>query len=433
MDVMTHVSCKSRLCCLLGVLLLLPFVAIAQKTGNRVVSSADGWRFFVQDKPVMINGMNWDYSPIGTTYSYDFWGQPDAFVQQALDTEMGLLKSIGVNAIRVYTGIPKKWITYIYEKHGIFTMLNHSFGRYGLTLDGAWVANTEYGDPRVQAILLKETRELAAAYKDTPGLLLYLLGNENNYGLFWEGAETENIPVQDRKSTKKAISLYRLFNQAVLAMKKEDASHPVAICNGDLLFLDVLKTETPDVDIFGVNVYRGVSFTDLFDRVKKDFNKPLLLTEFGSDAFNVKTGKEDQLAQALYKRENWKEVYANAAGMGKAGNAIGGFTFQFSDGWWKTGQTYNLTVHDTTASWSNGGYQFDFTLGKNNMNEEWFGVTSKGPSDSKGFYSVYPRAAFYVLQQVHRYNPYAPSANARDLNRFFDSISLDEAFKKAQK
>jgi hypothetical protein len=29
----------------------------------------------------------------------------------------------------------------------------------------------------------------------------------------------------------------------------------------------------------------------------------------------------------------------NAAGLGKAGNSIGGFTFQFSDGWWKYGQT----------------------------------------------------------------------------------------------
>jgi hypothetical protein len=43
---------------------------------------------------------------------------------------------------------------------------------------------------------------------------------------------------------------------------------------------------------------------------------------------------EDQKSQAYYLAGNWKEIYENA-GLGKAGNSIGGFTFQFSDGWWK--------------------------------------------------------------------------------------------------
>jgi hypothetical protein len=31
---------------------------------------------------------------------------------------------MGVNVIRQYTGIPAKWIQYIYENYGIYTMLN---------------------------------------------------------------------------------------------------------------------------------------------------------------------------------------------------------------------------------------------------------------------------------------------------------------------
>ena len=112
-----------------------------------------------------------------------------------------LLKNMGVNTIRVYSGIPKKWIEYIYTNYGIYTMLNHTFGRYGLTLNGAWVPNTEYSDAKTRELLLKEIKEMVAEYKDTKVCLLFLLGNENNYGLFWDGAETENIPVEDRKST----------------------------------------------------------------------------------------------------------------------------------------------------------------------------------------------------------------------------------------
>jgi hypothetical protein len=386
----------------------------------------------VNGKDFMVNGMNWDYYPIGTNYSYSLWNQSDDLIKQALEEEMGLLKNMGVNTIRVYVGIPKKWIEYIYTNYGIYTMLNHSFGRYGLTLNGVWTPNTDYSDPTTRELLLTEVKQLATDYKDTKGLLLFLLGNENNYGLFWDGAETENIPIEDRKSTPRALAMYKLFNEATLSIKSIDNSHPVAICNGDLLFLDVIARECKDVDIFGTNVYRGVSFGDLFERVKKEYGKPVLFTEFGSDSFNVLTNQEDQNSQAFYLKGNWKEIYENAAGMGKTGNSIGGFTFQFSDGWWKFGQTKNLEVHDDNASWSNGGYQRDFTEGENNMNEEWFGICAKGPTNEKGLYQLYPRAAYYVLKDLHQFDPYASDASLTSVNSFFNKSQIMDATLRAR-
>ena len=226
--------------------------------------------------------------------------------------------------------------------------------------------------------------------------------------------------------------MYKLFNEAVVAMKSEDSSHPIAICNGDLLFLDIIAKECKDVDIFGTNVYRGVSFGDLFERVKKEYGKPVLFTEFGSDAFNVQTNQEDQNAQAFYLKGNWKEIYENAAGMGKAGNSLGGFTFQFSDGWWKFGQTKNLDIHDANASWSNGGYQKDFVEGQNNMNEEWFGICAKGPTNDKGLYQLYPRAAYYVLKEVHQFNPYADAVSKTGINNHFEKAQLMDAALRAR-
>jgi len=402
--------------------------------GYKVVveNNNSGHRLKVNGKDFMVKGMNWDYYPIGTNYNYSLWKQSDDVIMTALDSEMSLLKNMGVNTVRQYTGVPAKWIKYIYEKHGIYTMLNHSFGRYGLTIDGTWVANTEYSDKRTQELLLSEVKNMVTEYKNTPGILLFLLGNENNYGLFWDGAETEDIPIQDRKSTLRAEAMYKIFNKAILEMKAIDNSHPMAICNGDLLFLDIIARECKDIDILGTNMYRGATFTDAFERVKKEFDKPLLFTEFGSDSFNAIDNQEDQKAQAYYMVENWKDIYSNAAGLGKYQNSIGGFTFQFSDGWWKYGQTKNLEVHDNNASWSNGGYPFDFREGQYNMNEEWFGICAKGPVNSRGLYELYPRAAYYALKEVHRISPFDDGVTEDNLNEYFKNINLMDAVLRAR-
>ena len=366
----------------------------AQSQKVEVVSKDNGMTLQVNGEDFMINGMNWSYVPIGKNFNYSLWEQPDRTIKAALDDEMSMLRNMNVNAIRVYTGIQPKWIKYIYENYGIYTMLNHSFGRYGLTIDGVWTPVTKYGDKKTQDLLISEVEKLAQEYKGTPGLLMYLLGNENNYGLFWAGAETEDFP--DEEDQRDAVGenrgrpMYALMNEATNRIKAINDDVPVAICNGDLLFLDIIAEECPDVDIYGTNMYRGESFGDAFKTVKEKYGKPVMFTEFGADAFNALENQEDQKMQAYFMVENWKEIYQNAAGLGKAGNSIGGYTFQFSDGWWKYGQTEDLEVHNSNASWSNAGYYIDHAEGQNNMNEEWFGICAKGPTNEKGLYDLYP-------------------------------------------
>ncbi|QSS98246.1 glycosidase [Psychroflexus sp. ALD_RP9] len=416
--------------------LLFSTLSFSQGHNVEIISNNQGMKLKVDGKDFIINGMNWDYFPRGTNFNYSLWNQSDELIKAALDSEMGLLKNMGVNTIRLYTGIQPKWITYIYENYGIYTMLNHSFGRYGLTIDGVWTPVTKYDDAATEKLLLSEVEQLASQYKNTPGLLLFLLGNENNYGLFWAGAETEDFP--DEEDQKRAVGenrgrpMYKLMNEAAVRMKQINDKLPVAICNGDLLFLDIIAEECPDVDIYGTNMYRGASFGDAFERVKNEYGKPILFTEFGADAFNAIENQEDQKSQAYYMVENWEEIYKNAAGLGLAENSIGGFTFQFSDGWWKYGQTDNLDVHDSNASWSNGGYERDHVEGQNNMNEEWFGVCAKGPTNARGLYDLYPRAAYYALKEAHKVNPYEEGVNLNFVDNYFNNIQLMEAVLKAR-
>mgnify|MGYP000936631603 FL=1 len=402
-----------------------------------VRTNEHGNALIVNGEKFIINGMNWDVIPIGKdAVSADFWKSSDEIIKLGLDHEMSLLRDMNINTIRHYSDIPPKWIEYIYKNYGIYTMINHSFGRYGMAIDGEWNPITDYSNSKMQKILLSEIEAMVKEYKNTPGLLLYLLGNENNYGLFWSGAETEDFPEEEAKKMavgeKYGRPMYRLMNEASKIIKKLDSNHPVAICNGDNLFIEIIAKECVDIDILGVNSYRGASFTDLFKSVKEVLNKPLLFTEFGADAFNAVTSSENQKPQAKYLLENWKEIYANAAGMGGYENTIGGFTFQFSDGWWKYDfdNRKNVSKHDTIATWVNGGYSQDLSEGKNNMNEEWFGICAKGPTDDKGLYNLYPRAAYYMLKQVHQFNPFNDGVSSSDLQKYFHDIDLKKAVAK---
>jgi hypothetical protein len=421
------------------VLFLLTVSVFGQANKVEIVKNADGTKLVVDGKDFMLNGVNWDFVPIGTDVTNaDFWGKSDDVIRAGLATEMGLLKNMNVNVIRQYVGVPPKWIKYIYEKYGIYTLLNHSFGRYGLTLDGVWTPVTIYSDEKTQEHLVSAMTKLVEDYKDTPGVLMYMMGNENNYGLFWQGAETEDFPDGQEKidavGELRGRPMYKLMNEVALKMKAIDPNHPVAICNGDVLFIDIIADECKDIDVYGANTYRGESFGDFFQVVKDKLDIPLMFTEFGADAYNALEDKEDQYWQAHYNLSNWKEIYENAAGLGKVGNSIGGFTFQFSDGWWKLGfdKREDADTHETGASWSNGGYYHDTKNGSNNMNEEWFGICAKGPTNERGLYELYPRASYYTLKDAHALNPYDEDMTPDFLNNYFKNINITDAELRAR-
>ncbi|WP_420441979.1 glycoside hydrolase family 2 TIM barrel-domain containing protein [Candidatus Palauibacter sp.] len=386
-----------------------------------LVSDGSGTRLRVDGRDMMIQGVNWDYFPRGTTYNYNFWTEPDHIIEAALEREMSVLVAMGGNAIRTYVGITPKWVRHIYERYGIYTILNHAMGRYGVTVGGVFSANTDYSDPRARAVLTAEIEELVDEFKGTPGLLMWLLGNENNYGLVWNSAETEDLPEGEADAVR-ARHMYSLFGEVARRIKEIDPSRPVAMANGDLQYLDIIAEEVPDVDVFGANVYRGVSFGQLFREVDDVLDRPVMFTEFGADAWDARNMREDQTTQARYLIGQWREIYEQSAGKGMVGNSIGGLTFQWTDGWWKFGQEDRLDIQDTNASWANGGYVEDFVEGDNNMNEEWWGIVAKGPTELNNLYELFPRAAYYALQEAYTLDPYAPGTDLTAIREHFGNI-----------
>ncbi len=406
--------------CMLTLLGLWPATVHAQANKVEVVKSDDGIRLMVDGRPMMVHGMNWGYIPIGENYAYDLWSKDEAFIKRVLDSEMTLLQEMGVNSIRLFSDIPPKWVEYIYDNYGIMTSINHLMGRYGFEVNGAYVPNTNYGDPVIRKAILDDIQKSVDRYKDTRGVLMFLLGNENNYGLQWTSFNIEDVP--EEVEDGRADQLYKFWCEAVTLVSK-NTDHPVGIVNGDLQYLELVGRYCDDLDIFGSNMYRGASAGDAFQRVNDELGLPFMYTEFGSDAYNAKTQQEDPSMQAKYLKAQWREIYQQSAGKWGVGNAIGGMIFQWSDGWWKYLQETNLDVHDTTAQWSTGAYE-DYEPGLNNMNEEWWGIAAKNPSDPTGFYTVTPRTAYYVLREAFKLEAYGPNTRPASINAHFNSISI---------
>jgi beta-galactosidase len=408
--------------------LLVPTVGRAQSaaTGTRgtvrVVTDASGSRLQVDGRDFMVYGMNWDYVPIGQNYNYSLWSQPDDVIEAALAREMPLLQAMGVNTIRQYVGIPPRWVRYIYERYGIYTVINHTVGRYGFNLDGVWYPSVDYSNPKMRAAIKAEVLRYVDEFRGVPGVLMWLLGNENNYGLVWKSAEVEALP-QGERDAARARYLYSLFGEVIRGVKEHDPGVTVAMANGDVQYADLIAEECKGLDVFGTNCYRGISARDLFQVVHDKLGLPVMFTEFGADAFNAREMREDQATQARYLLGQWEEIYEQSAGKGRVGDAIGGIVFQWADGWWKFGQESRLDVHDTNASWPNGGYAEDYVPGENNMNEEWWGICAKGFPDARGLFDLHPRAAYYALKDAWTLPAYAPGTDLAAIRAHFARVT----------
>jgi hypothetical protein len=400
--------------------------AVAQNsavtTTVKTYQDNSGWKLLVNGESYFVKGVVWGYTPIGETYSYNLWTKPDDYIMKVLDYDCTMMKAAGINTIRTFSNTPPKWIEYIYTKHGIMTIVNHLAGRYGFEVDGAWRPQTDYSDLRTRAAIKKDILAQIEKLKNTPGVLMVALGNENNYGLEWSSSfEIENLPAGERHAIK-AKFLYSMLNEIVAEGKKIDHDRLFTIVNGDIQYIDLIAEQCKDIDLLGVNSYRGKSFTSLWSDTKAKLNKPIILLEFGSDAFNSKTVQEDQVAQAEMLKANWQEIYGKSYGNGAEGNAVGGCVFEWRDEWWKYLQTENLSTHDKNASWSNGGYSFDYVQGENNMNEEWFGVVTLERPNEDGVSEARPRMAYYTLQEIFRIDPYRH--DVKTLNTNFERIEM---------
>ena len=360
------------------------------------------YQLIVDGKPFIIKGVCYSPIPIGQDYSYNFAADPN----QPWLVDGKLMQAAGINTIRFYKcekncSNTKKLINDLYRLYGIRTIIGHWLGFWDYP--GPFYADADFREK-----IKKDVLETVAFYKDEPGILFWVLGNENNYSFAgtvqpWSSQEIDKEPDAQKQSIMRAKIYYSFVNELAKEIHRIDPDHPVALGNGELVGLDYANQYSPDVDIVACIIYRGKSFGNIFESLRRTFDKPILLAEFGADCYDANLKKEDQEMQAYFLLSQWRQIYENLADNKEraSGNCIGGTMFEWTDEWWKHNESdpEGWKIHDTESNWSNGSYYFDIEVpGNKNMNEEWFGIVSVSEELENGLNKRSLRKAYYSIR-----------------------------------
>jgi exo-beta-1,3-glucanase (GH17 family) len=251
-----------------------------------------------------------------------------------LNKDLALMKEANINTIRVYSPIEEKEVLDEILESGLKVIVGFGYNQEGYydILSGSFI-------------------DYIKTYKDHGAILFWELGNEYNYHPEWFGNDIGNW--------------YSALNDAADLVHKVDPSHPVATAHGELPDSLALAT-CPNIDIWGMNVYRWDNPAGIFSEWAELSLKPMYLSEAGTDSYMVidsngyKKGENEKM-QADANRIILNEIFNHTD------ICCGVTLFAFSDEWWKAG---NNNSQDP-GGWApySSGVPYDGAA-----NEEYWGI-----------------------------------------------------------
>jgi Beta-galactosidase/beta-glucuronidase len=285
--------------------------SIIQKRGNGkvvLVQYSNGqWQMLVEAKPYFIKGVVYEPVKIGRrltesnmwmNYDFNQNGKPDTAYDAWVDKnnnnvqdkdepvigDFQLLKEMGCNTIRIYhhVNIKKEVLRDLFRRFGIRVILGNLFGAYTWGSGASWEKGTDYTDPLQRQNMLEDLRKMVLEYKDEPYVLFWMLGNENDVA-----GSKENSTLNNTNARLYPEVYAKFVNEAAKLIHKLDPNHPVGVSNAMLRLMKYYNQYSPEIDIIGLNAYTGAyGFGTLWNRVKVDFDRPVVITEYGAGCYN---------------------------------------------------------------------------------------------------------------------------------------------------
>ena len=280
--------------------------------------------------------------------------------------DLPLIRALGANVIRIYG-----WNAT--ADHTAFLDACYNGG-----VDPIFVIVNRWIDPGTNWTSMAALDAIEQEFLQTdqglgthPAVLAIVLGNEAN--------------IHNGNGDNPAF--WAAMNRFASAIKSQSPSRLVSVAITDSLpQIAAHNAAVPALDFWCVQTYRGTTLGSLFNDYAAASTKPLLLTEFGMDAFNQTTGAPYPDNAALVGETVaglWTEIAANAE------VCAGACVFEFADEWWKT-PSGSASSHDS------GGFALP-GLPDGFANEEWWGLYAIADNGA-GLDILTPRATVAALR-----------------------------------
>jgi hypothetical protein len=268
----------------------------------------------VHGEPLLVRGVVYQPTPVGqdptssdglyTTYS-------DPRIRRR---DFPQLKRLGANVIRIYQ--PREILPEFFRDAlaaGLYVIL-------GFEVDMRLDFTAEWARRRV----VEDFRQFVHTWRGQPSVLIWAIGNGGNAELRRTG-RTDQLKAWHSLADTLAKTAHDEENgqgRPVMLVSSESADIGVAAQGSD-------DAALPNLDLWGVNAYRGGSFGSLFDELKT--SKPVLITEYGVDVRRHGAIAElDQVPRAHTTVNLWNEIAS------RPDKVMGGCLFEFSDEWWRS-------------------------------------------------------------------------------------------------
>ncbi|MFS4457340.1 glycoside hydrolase family 2 TIM barrel-domain containing protein [Maribacter sp. 2304DJ31-5] len=317
------------------IVLIASFCIVACQSQSSGKVEVNGRNILVDGANYVIKGICYHPVPKGSTQR--------SF--ETLDVDLALMAEAGINTIRVYEPIADRKVLDAMYASGIRVVIGFGYNQNG-KFD----------------ILSSTFLDYVEEFKDHKAILMWELGNEYNYHPEWFEGNIDNW--------------YAILNQSAKAIQNIDDAHPVTTAHGDLPDATAL-TSCPNIDVWGMNVYRWDDPSEIFEQWEDVSEKPMYLSEAGGDSYMTitKQGYQkgmNQKAQADANAKILEAVFNNKI-------VCAGVTlFSFTDGWWKAGNPNE----QNPGGWApnSSGVPYDGT-----PNEEYWGIVDIDRNKKQAF------------------------------------------------
>ncbi len=357
-----------------------------------VTVTISGRQILVNSKPFVVKGVGYAPIPIGIDpennppFYGDFFIPADSAIY---GRDLPLLRHMGANTVRL-------WGWNNTANHTDF--LDHAYNggvKPIYVIVTFWIGFSVYPDICSQTArtqIKTDFRSMVSAHKNHSAVLMWAIGNELNAPWMYGSDLT---------------CLFSLINEMALEAHLEEGINyrPVTTPLADIDLINTLATydsTMTNLDVWSANLYRGSSFGTFFDDYAVVSNKPFLILEYGTDAYNDENENEDEETQAAYAASLWGEVVANR------NICSGGSIMAYNDEWWKGkyGQERPSCPDPDPAFHSTCGYASN-AHPDGYANEEWWGVMRTKDNGANSD-TMEPRMVYHTLQSLWADRIYLP-------------------------